>query len=326
MPVSGEPAVTLPVTAPADRLRCDLPAIRSILLLAGLATGCTSGDTTDASRLPHARFELVTSQVPAEAEATLRQALQGWSELISSPVPIRVQASFVDDGPAGFSVPGMIRDFPGAPMAGTWYAPALADALAGFDLQPDQPDMELFFRRNREWKFRLEGNPAPGEADFLTVAMHEIAHGLGMLTWVQLRDGIGSYGGDVTELLARFPVELRLPRLDHRPSAYTVFLADPDGRRLADTTWLENPSEAMGRFLTTVDLHFTGAAATRANGGVPPRVVGPSPSHLHPDDYFWTGDDYLMTTKSGTGVATPDPGPVLLGILQDIGWTLRRNP
>jgi len=98
------------------------------------------------------------------------------------------------------------------------------------------------------------------------------------------------------------------------------------GRRLADTTWLKNPSEAMGSFLTTADLRFTGAAATRANGGVPPRVVGPSPSHLHPDDYFWTGADYLMTTKSGTGVATPDPGPVLLGILQDIGWTVRRNP
>ena len=130
----------------------------------------------------------------------------------------------------------------------------------------------------------------------------------------------------MTAILSRLPVELRLPELDHLPSAYTVFLSDSNGRRLADTAWLKNPSEAMGRFLTTVDLYFTGPAATRANGGVPPRVLGPSPSHLHPDDYFWTGDDYLMTTKSGTGVATPDPGPVLLGILQDIGWTVRRNP
>lgn len=317
---------TLPATAPAHRPRRTLFPFRQALPPLLVAAGFFACDTSDSSQAAAVRFELVTRDVPAEAEATLRTALDRWSELLSSPVPIRVRATFVQEGPAGYSIPGVIRDFPGAPRTGAWYASALADALAGFDLQPGRADMELFFRRDRDWKFGIEGNPETGEADFLTVAMHEIAHGLGMLTWIQIRDGVGSYGGDLTPILSRYPVEVPLPELDHLPSAYTLFLADSRGRRLTDTTWLPNPSFAMGRFLTTADLYFTGTAATAANGGRPPKVLGQSPSHLHPDDYFWTGADYLMTTKSGTGVATPDPGPVLLAILQDIGWTLRRNP
>jgi hypothetical protein len=314
-----------PRVAPALPLRRILALIPKFPVAMLLVAGLLACDAIDAPQAPRARFELQANDLPPEAELTLRAALDRWAELISTPVPIRVRATFVEGGPAGFSVPAMLRDFPGAPRSRTWYPSALADALAESDLRPGQPDMELFFRSDRNWKFDVGGNPGTGEADFLTVAMHEIAHGLGMLTWVQVRDGFGSYGGDLAPILSPFPLHVSFPDLDHLPSVYTELLADSSDRRLADTTWLPNPSLELGRFLSTSDLFFTGPAATAANGGRPPRVVSRSPSHLHSDDYFWTGDDYLMTMRSGTGVATPDPGPVLLGILQDIGWKLRRN-
>jgi hypothetical protein len=237
-----------------------------------------------------------------------------------------VKATFVSGGPAGFSAPGLVRDFDGAPGGGTWYVSALADAIAGRDLQPHRFDMELFFRSDRKWKFRPEGDPGLGEVDFLTVAMHELAHGLGMATWVSVHDGVGSYGGDQTSVLQTFPIEDPPPDLEHLPSVYDAFLAGPGGERLTDTARFANPSRSLGRFLESDEVYFAGPKATAANGGSPPRVVGTSPSHLHPDDYFWTGPDFLMTPDAGPGLSTPDPGPVLLGILEDIGWTLTRKP
>ena len=267
---------------------------------------------------------MASGDVPAAAIPVLDEAFSRWSRLISSQVPIRVRVAFVDGGPAGYSVPNVVMNFDGAPITDTWYPSALADAISGRDLQPDEFDFEIFFRRNRNWKFEIAGDPESGEADFLTVAMHEIAHGLGMASWLYAEDGVGYYGGEVPSL-DFFALSIELPDLEGMPSVFVRLIEDGTGRRLTDTSRYPNPSRELGDVLERDRILFTGAAATEANGGQPPRLYGASPSHLHPDDYFWTGPDFLMTPISGTGVSTPDPGPVLLGILQDIGWQVSRN-
>jgi len=296
-----------------------------VSLLATIGMSACREDSEETSRSSTARFELTGIDVPVEAEAALDEAMRRWSRLVSTEVPIRVRVAFVEGGPAGFAVPNVVKDFEGAPLPDTWYPSALADAITGRDLQPDQPDFELFFRLDRQWKFAVEGDPAAGEADFLTVAMHEIGHGLGMASWLFTAKGEGYYGREVP-FLSLFPHTIQLPDLEARPMVFVRRIADAAGRMLTDTTRYPNPSVELGDLLEGDRIYFVGPAATKANGGRPPRLYGASPSHLHPDDYFWTGPDYLMTPTSGNGVSTPDPGPVVLGILEDIGWRVSRNP
>ncbi|MCL7926459.1 MAG: hypothetical protein M8841_01620 [marine benthic group bacterium] len=312
-----------------DRARTRSPANLGLLLLAVFATAGTQACQPDANErgpvLPTARFELTGGDIPASAIPVLDEALSRWSRLISTPVPIRARVTFVDGGPAGYAIPNVIRNFDRAPIMDTWFPSALADAISGRDLQPEELDVELFFRRDRDWKFEIAGDPAPGQADFLTVAMHEIAHGLGMASWVFAEESVGYYGREIPSI-DFFPSSIELPDLAGVPMVFVRMIEDMEGHRLTDTSRFANPSRELRNLLKRDQIFFAGSAAREANGGRPPRLYGASPSHLHPDDYFWTGPDFLMTPTSGTGISTPDPGPIVLGILQDIGWRVSRNP
>ncbi|MCL7979244.1 MAG: hypothetical protein M8865_05045 [marine benthic group bacterium] len=302
----------------------NLPRLLAHLLpLLGIPA-CQPDSDRLAPVLPEARFEVSKVGIPAEAGPTLDEAFSRWARFISSPVPIRARVTFVDGGPAGYALPNVIDNFEAAPEPDTWYPSALADAIAGRDLQPGEIDFEIFFRRNRNWKFDIEGDPATGEADFLTVAMHEIAHGLGMASWLFSEEGVGFYGGRIPSL-DFFPLSVDPPDLEGRPTVFVRMIEDDLGQRLTDGTRFPNPSRELGELLERDRIFFAGEAASEANEGRPPRLYGASPSHLHPDDYFWTGPDFLMTPTSGNGVSTPDPGPVVLGIFRDIGWKVRRN-
>jgi hypothetical protein len=75
-----------------------------------------------------------------------------WGTFVASNVTIQVSASFAplacsstsailgSAGPFTF-----FRDFTGAPVAATWYAVALANALHGSDLDPSNPDVTAQF-------------------------------------------------------------------------------------------------------------------------------------------------------------------------------------
>jgi len=69
--------------------------------------------------------------------------LDRWGEILDSAVVITINANFdpltctatsAVLGSAGAA--SVFSDFPGAPVAGTWYSGALANKLAGFDLDP----------------------------------------------------------------------------------------------------------------------------------------------------------------------------------------------
>src|SRR5947208_9416561 len=69
-----------------------------------------------------------------------------WGATLNSSVTITIRASWASLtcttttavlGQAGAA--GIFKDFPNAPVAGTWYAAALANALSGVDLDPNGP-------------------------------------------------------------------------------------------------------------------------------------------------------------------------------------------
>jgi len=139
-----------------------------------------------------------------------------WGRLLDSRVEIKVGAN-LDPlpcaptsgilGQAGSEYP--IRDFPGAPLINTWYPAALANSLAGTDLDPFNDDIGATFNSDigeatclpNGWYYGLDGNPPAGKLDFVSVVLHELGHGLGFQTFVTLGTGAKFIGRNDTFML-----------------------------------------------------------------------------------------------------------------------------
>lgn len=118
-----------------------------------------------------------------------------WGRILPSTVEIRINARF--DGQtcdAGGAVLGSAgagsshRNFANAPFPNTWYQQALANRLAGVDLNPAVSDINITFNSNLCnpgcvfcWYYGVDGNEGP-LVELLPVVFHEMGHGLGFAT------------------------------------------------------------------------------------------------------------------------------------------------
>src|SRR5207253_2548603 len=117
-----------------------------------------------------------------------------WGATIKSDVTITIGASWAPLtcsattatlGSAGSN--GIFRNFPNAPVRDTWYSAALANALSGTDLNPNQPEISAQFNSNLGNTGCLDGthfylgldNKHGSDIDLVSVLIHEFAHGLG---------------------------------------------------------------------------------------------------------------------------------------------------
>lgn len=185
----------------------------SALILAAIARGATITIVNLDS--PGEGFNDATAAVPVGGNngttigqqrlVVFQRAAQIWGARLASSVPIRIGANFdpmsctPTSGTLGSAGPVVvIRDFAGAPRPNTWYAMALANALAGEDLDPDADDIRATFNSNlgsagclptRPWYYGLDGNAPANSIDLLDTILHEFAHGLGFLSTVNLTTG-----------------------------------------------------------------------------------------------------------------------------------------
>ena len=114
-----------------------------------------------------------------------------WSARLDSDVPIRIRAQFVALGPGVLGSAGpvsVVRDFPNAAIAGTWYHVALANKLAGVDLLPANDDINANFSTNFNFYLGLDNNHG-AQNDLVAVLLHEFAHGLGFSQFASLATG-----------------------------------------------------------------------------------------------------------------------------------------
>jgi PA domain len=127
----------------------------------------------------------------AQRLAALRRVGEIWGRYLVSAVPIRVSVNF-DPLAAGVlaqaAAVSLQENFTKAPKANCWYPVALANSLAGRDLEPLENDITITANSNGTFYYGLD-SASPGElSNFVDILLHELAHGL----------GFSSYSDDVT--------------------------------------------------------------------------------------------------------------------------------
>jgi hypothetical protein len=260
---------------------------------------------------------------PDDAKTAFNAAANIWANLIQSSVPITIRVCWatLGSGILGQSGGGPLHsDFLNAPLANTWYMGSLANALAGYDLRTDLFDMHITHSLLFSWYYGTDGNPQQSQVDLMSVALHEIAHGLGF-------SGSMFYSSTTGQWSWGYGYGI--------PNIYDTFMRDGTGNpgnQLINTGVYPNPSTALGTALTSDNIYFHGSNAMAANGGQRVKIYAPttwaggsSYSHL---DYntFNNTPNQLMVWAISAGESVHDPGPVTIGILEDLGWTTFTSP
>ena len=247
---------------------------------------------------------------PAEGKTAFNAAAAIWANKVKSTVPIKIRACWSDLGSEyilGYSGGQLsYRNFTHAPKTDVMYQSSLANSIAGSDLGPADFDMNITYNKYFDWYFGTDGNPPAGQYDLVSVAAHEMAHGLNFSGTVQYSGGTGSYG-----------------RGTPYPNIYDTFMENGAGKAL---TTFANPSTALGSLLTSNDLWFKGSNATAGNGGTKVKMYAPSSwssgssySHLDYNTFRGTTNS-MMVYAVAAGASNHDPGPVTSGLLKDLGW------
>ena len=146
----------------------------------------------------------------------------------------------------------IFRNFSGAQFANTWYSAALANALAGTDIDPDHEINARFNINlgtpgcldNSPFYLGLDGNHGAA-VDLVGVVLHELSHGLGFQTFTNAITGAQNAGV---------------------PSIYDRFLFDNTTQK----TWFQmTDAERQASAINTGNLAWSG-----------PRVIADVPSVL----------------------------------------------
>jgi hypothetical protein len=251
-------------------------------------------------------FVPIYNNVPDVAKAAIQRAIDIWSENFVSKVPVNVNVAWTKAPNstilASASAKNIFSNFNGAPDKTLYYPSALANALAGVDLDVAEPELEINVTTGDFWYYGLDGKCPSNKYDLVSVILHEMAHGLGFMS--------GTYYDPATRV-GRFL----------QPTAFDAYVQLPDGRRLVD---LPSPSLEIGAALTST-LLWSGANALKANNGVKPLLFTPSvyeqgssTSHLDEKTFSNTFENSVMTPNLSAGEVFHLPGTLLLAIFEDL--------
>ena len=264
------------------------------------------------------QFIVNYTNFPASAKQAFQYAVDIWSTLITSSVPIHIQANWTADEPnlLGSAGPTSYRyNFDGAQKAVAFYPIALAEKIARRELNnPNEADIIANFNRNNEWYFGTDGLTPKDKTDLVTVVLHELAHSLGMIGFFNARRD--DTGKSIGEYLADLP------------SVYDCFIENgqPVKRLVASQKDYPNRSTELNQQLTGNDLFINGVLL-RQNAGQKLRLHAKaifdrasSIYHLDEDAYPPGNISSLMTPMLGLGESIHSPGPYILQLFADLEW------
>jgi Secretion system C-terminal sorting domain len=252
--------------------------------------------------------------VPDKAREAFQRAVDIWSELLSSPVPIRVSVYWQDLGAnvlGAANSADFYRNFPGAVEPNTYYPLALAEKLSGKELNSINED-DIFCRFNSkiQWYYGTSESVPTGNFDFTSIVLHELGHGLGFVSSLRVNGNQGSFGFGT-----RFN------------AIYDKFLQTDDRRGLVDTLKFKNPSIQLKNAITSTNDLFWVGPNTNFDGNEKVLIFSPNPyqpgsSVSHLDDAKYGGGQLnsLMTPTASLREKNLNPGPLVMKMMADMGW------
>lgn len=249
---------------------------------------------------------------PDEAKQAFQYAVDIWQNLISSPVPIHIKAtwtSLATDVLGSCSPSDYIPDFNSTQIWNCYYPIALAEKMLGEEVNsPASPEVEASFNKDfKNWYFGIDGKTPIDQYDFVSTVLHELTHGLGFHGFFYSDSrGRGGYGS-----------------IDGMAAAFDQFVINQTGDKLINTKLFTNPSVKLNQNLTSGWLEF----GTKLVESTFPRLYAPttwdsgsSVYHLNDATYPLGNPNSLMTHSLGMGEAIHDPGLNTLAIMYDMGW------
>jgi hypothetical protein len=270
------------------------------------------------------------------AATAFQSAVDAWAISIDTDEPIFVAAVFqpLGEGVLGSAGPTRIYANYNGMERDSWYGNALADKLAGEDLDPTLFDIVANFSTVfPNWYFGTDGNTPANDYDFKTVVLHELCHGLGFFGSMTVDNfsGIGSYGFGIPD--------------PTYPAIYDRLHSSPDNKSILKDNRYPNFSVELGDALLSGTLNAKGPRIKKATNGkgaemfttVDSEILGfeipgltdiwlPGSSYSHVDFFTYAGGpDGLMVPFISTGLSYSNPGELTLAIFDDIGWNGKVN-
>ena len=248
------------------------------------------------------------TSTPGIYQPAINEAVDIWSQNFTSQVPVKIKVLWERQSNSGIlasASPGKFHsNFKNIPENDLWYASALADALAGEDIEPTIPEITIRINSTNSPMLYLgtDGKCPSNKYDLVSMILHEMGHGLGFLS-----------NADYDELYGYGSIQ--------QPTPFDAYAQNPDGRRLMD---LDSPSLELGQALTQ-PLVWSGANAIRANNGIKPLLYTPSTyeggssvSHLDEATFADSERDAVMTPNLKFGEVFHLPGPLLIAMFEDL--------
>lgn len=249
---------------------------------------------------------------PNEAKLAFQYAVDIWQNVIYSPVPIHVKATWesLDKDILGNCSPtNYFTDFNSTQTWNCYYPVALVEKMLGEDVNlVTDYDLEASFNKDfTNWYFGTDGNTPVDKYDFVSTVLHEMAHGLGFHGFFHTDSrSRGAYGGS-----------------DGFAAVFDQSVTNKNGEKLVDTRIFVNPSTKLYQNFTSGWLEFDSKLAE----GALPRLYAPptwdsgsSIYHLDDGTYPFGDPNSLMTHALDKGEAIHSPGPNTLAIMNDMGW------
>lgn len=252
-------------------------------------------------------FQVEFINFPENAKPAFLYAVSIYENLISSPVPIKVQARWEGLGAnvlANSTPSSFYKNFDGARLSDVYYPVALVEKLSEKEVNGSEPDIICTFNKNMDWYFGTNGDGPSKQYDFVTVAIHEIVHGLGFSGFFGVENGAGS-----------------LNNTAHLPSIYDWYIYK-NNLQVSDPDHFTSPSAQLKDALESGELSLKGSDGAEIEGIYAPSTFNSGASIYHYNESgFESGDaNAIMSPYIFKGEAIHYPGDKTLQILADLGW------